>query len=285
MTGTLLVAAPKTARRLRNDALLQHRPLVTRLARRMRFRLPANVLLDDLVQAGMLGLDKALTGFEEERGVSFDTYASRRIQGAMLDELRSTDEMSREVRSRMRKIRSATLQLEKSLQRPPRAMEIANQLGLSLRVVHDTMVLAGAPSMRFGDGDLETAENEASMDDGTLSEDFVVAKQADPSMSLQRQQEYEAVNKSFLKLSTTQQSLLQGIYQHDRSQQDIAVELGVTPSRVSQLHSETVEKLKLLVERELTPSAEVARGAVRFEAKRLENNPDWLDRAAQSCLD
>src|SRR5512134_899103 len=110
-------AAPPAARCQRSAQLIAHRPLVRRIALRMRSRLPAGVDTDELMQAGMIGLNEALTRFQEGRGASFGTYASRRIEGAMLDALRAADTLPRGVRSRLREVHQAVHALEHRLGR------------------------------------------------------------------------------------------------------------------------------------------------------------------------
>lgn len=104
---------------LDRDALIrQHVPLVRRIALHMIAKLPPNVELDDLIQVGMIGLAEALSRFESEQGVQFDTFASQRIRGAMLDELREGDWMSRSSRKSQKEIEQALNRLEQRLGRP-----------------------------------------------------------------------------------------------------------------------------------------------------------------------
>src|SRR3982750_1372187 len=116
----------------KNHLLTEHMPLVKRLAHHMKAKLPASVELDDLVQAGMIGLLDAVNRYEETHGAQFETYAVQRIRGAMLDELRSSDWMPRSMRQNMRKIEEAMNALQQRLGRPPNESEVAKQLKLSL---------------------------------------------------------------------------------------------------------------------------------------------------------
>ena len=167
----------------RSAQLLAHRPLVSRIARRISARMPANVEIDDLMQAGMMGLDDALKRFDEARGASFDTYAGRRIEGAMLDTLRAGDEVSRDTRAKLRQTRSAVQGLEHRLGRTPRAKEVANELGWSLQQFHDCMVAGGAAGARLGDAELDSIDDD--FDDEHLSS---IDDHADPLHQLQLQQ-------------------------------------------------------------------------------------------------
>ena len=109
-----------------NALLKQYSPLVRRLAHQMIAKLPANVELDDLIQVGMIGLNDALSRFDANQGVQFETFATQRIRGAMLDELRGGDWMSRGDRRHQRAIESAVHKLEQKLQRAPNESEIAD---------------------------------------------------------------------------------------------------------------------------------------------------------------
>lgn len=113
----------------RSAEIATYLPLVKKIAGRLRARLTANVHRNELIQAGMIGLNDALTRFEERTGSTFECYAARRIEGAMLDSLRSDDALSRQARSSVREIGAAVKRLEHRLGRAPRAKEVANELG------------------------------------------------------------------------------------------------------------------------------------------------------------
>ena len=116
----------------RNDMIKQYQPLVRRLAHHMVAKLPANIQVDDLIQVGLIGLSEALTRYEAAQGVQFETFATQRIRGAMLDELRDNDWMSRGSRKNQKEIEQALRRLEHKLGRTPLESEIATDLGMSL---------------------------------------------------------------------------------------------------------------------------------------------------------
>ena len=119
--------------RLDNSTLIkQYSPLVRRLAHQMIAKLPANVEVDDLIQVGLIGLTDALSRFDAEQGVQFETFATQRIRGAMLDELRGGDWMSRGTRRQQREIEVAVHKVEQRLGRAPHEAEIAAEMGLPL---------------------------------------------------------------------------------------------------------------------------------------------------------
>ena len=115
-----------------NAMIKQYSPLVRRLAHQMIAKLPANVELDDLIQVGMIGLSDALSRFDAAQGVQFETFATQRIRGAMLDELRGSDWMSRGDRRQQRSIEAAVRTLEQRHGRAPSEGEIAAEMGLKL---------------------------------------------------------------------------------------------------------------------------------------------------------
>ncbi|HWH73629.1 MAG TPA: FliA/WhiG family RNA polymerase sigma factor [Methylibium sp.] len=222
----------------RSADLKAHVALVRQVAFRLRQRLPAGTDMDELLQAGLIGLNDALERYRAELGASFGTYAARRIEGAMLDALRAGDELSRDVRARQREIRATVQALEHRLLRAPRAQEVANELGWSLAKFHRHMVEAGAAPMRVGDAPLA---DEADAEPAWAEP---VDEDADPQRDLQRRQRHLALNRAFDALEERERLLMDLIYEHGLDQRDVAVTLGVTPSRISQLHAAVVEKLR-----------------------------------------
>ncbi|MEW6705269.1 MAG: sigma-70 family RNA polymerase sigma factor [Pseudomonadota bacterium] len=234
----------KSSRCDRSAQLLAHKPLVRRIAARMRARLPANVSMEELEQAGLIGLNEAFSRFEEGRGASFETYAARRIEGAMLDALRATDTLSRESRARLRQARAAVQQLEHRLQRTPRAKEVANELGWTLKQFHDLMVEAGAGGARHADEDLEAGEEAFAVWAAYGEDETAVDEMADPLQGLQARQRHEALNAAFDALEERERYVMEKLYQHDASMSQVAEELGLSTARISQINNEVVAKLK-----------------------------------------
>jgi len=228
----------------RSADLVPYKPLVRQIAARLRARLPANVGLDELMQAGLIGLNEALSRFEEGKGSTFETYAARRIEGAMLDALRANDTLPREARARLRDVHGAVQRLEHRLGRTPRAKEVANELGWSLDKFHRAMVDAGAAGARAGDADLELLE-ETGWDALEGDERHTVADEhVDPLRSLQQRQRHAALNAAFDALDEIERFVMESIYDHDMGLRDIGQALGVSESRVSQMSAEIVAKLR-----------------------------------------
>lgn len=231
-------------RRARNAQLISHKALVKRIANRMRARLPPHVDMDELEQAGLIGLNDAFSRFEAGHGASFETYAARRIQGAMLDSLRATDTLPREARRRLRQVRAAVQRLEHRLGRAPRAKELANELDWSLEKFHNCMVEAGAGGTRAKDEELEHDEEEFAAWAAYTEEDGIIDEHADPLHGLQKRQRHAALNAAFNALEELERFVMDALYRRDASMSDIGRELGVSPARVSQLNKEIVAKLK-----------------------------------------
>lgn len=222
----------------RSAQLLAHEALVRKIAGRLRARLPAGVDMDELMQAGLIGLNDAMSRFVGDQGASFDSYASRRIEGAMLDSLRSNDSLPREARARQRELRAAVQELEHRLLRAPRAQEVANELGWSLIAVHRCMAEAGGGSLRDGE-DMVEVEAEDDEDFRHTADD-----RTDPLDALQRRQRHHALNTAFGLLEDRERQVMQMLYEGGLDHRGAAVTLGVSPSRVSQMHAAAVEKLK-----------------------------------------
>jgi RNA polymerase sigma factor FliA len=228
----------------RSAQLLAHKALVRRIAARMRMRLPANVTMEELEQAGLIGLNEAISRFEEGHGASFETYAARRIEGAMLDALRATDTLSRDTRSRLRQVRAAVQRLEHRLHRTPRAKEVANELGWTLQKFHDLMVEAGAGGARTQDEELEQGEEAFATWAAYGEGEAQVDELADPLRGLQARQRHEALNAAFDALEERERFVMEALYQRDESMSEVAESLGLSTARVSQINNEVMAKLK-----------------------------------------
>jgi RNA polymerase sigma factor for flagellar operon FliA len=222
-----------------NAMLKQHGPLVRRLAHQMLAKLPASVTLDDLVQVGMIGLNDALTRFDATQGVQFETFATQRIRGAMLDELRSIDWLSRSDRRQQRSIEAAVHRLENTLGRAPSEIEIAAELGLSIGAYHELLNRVRGTQLLYIE-DLGGGED----GDDDYMDRHVVEQDADPMSRLMDRRMREAVVDAIKKLPEREQYVMSMYYEHDMNLKEIAAVLGVTESRVCQLHSQAVARLR-----------------------------------------
>ena len=225
--------------RLDNSATLkQYSALVRRLAHQMIAKLPANVELDDMIQAGMIGLNDALGRFDAAQGVMFETFATQRIRGAMLDELRNGDWMSRGNRKQQRQIEAAVHKLEQQLGRAPAESEIATEMGFSLTDYQDLLGKVRGTQLVYledlgGDGDDDY------LDRHTASEE------ANPLAMLQDRRMREALVEAIKLLPEREQYVMSMYYEHDMNLKEIAAVLKVTESRVCQLHSQSIARLRV----------------------------------------
>jgi RNA polymerase sigma factor for flagellar operon FliA len=225
--------------RLDPGALLkQYSPLVRRLAHQMIAKLPANVEIDDLIQVGMIGLNDALCRFDPAQGVQFETFATQRIRGAMLDELRGSDWMSRGDRKHQRTIETAVHKLEQKLGRAPSETEIAAEMGMKLTEYQELLGKVRGTQLVYVE--------DMSGDDG--DEDFLdrhmVDADANPLGRLSDRKMREALVAAIENLPQREQYVMSMYYEHDMNLKEIAAVLGVTESRVCQLHSQSIARLR-----------------------------------------
>ena len=221
-----------------NSMLKQYSPLVRRLAHQMIAKLPANVEIDDLIQVGMIGLTDALSRFDAEQGVQFETFATQRIRGAMLDELRGSDWMSRGNRKSQRDIEVAVRRLEHKLGRAPQEGEIAKEMGVTLAEYQDLLNKVRGTQLVYLE-DMGGDEGDNDYLDRHVSEEG-----ADPLAQLGDRRMREALVEAIKTLPEREQYVMSMYYEQDMNLKEIAAVLGVTESRVCQLHSQSIARLR-----------------------------------------
>jgi RNA polymerase sigma factor for flagellar operon FliA len=211
---------------------------VRKLAHQMIARLPANVELDDMIQAGMMGLMDAVTRFEQSQGVAFEAYAANRIRGAMLDELRANDWLPRSARRSQRDIENAVHRVEGRLKRAPTEAEIARELGISVAEYQQMLSEARGAQLLYFD-DLG-----GGADDDDYLERHVADAGADPSAIVGDRRFRSALVLAIEQLPEREKLLMSLYYEQDMNLKEIGAVLGVTESRVCQLHSQAVARLR-----------------------------------------
>jgi RNA polymerase sigma factor for flagellar operon FliA len=214
-----------------------HATLVRRMAHHLAAKLPASVQVDDIIQAGMLGLMDAAARFEETQGTQFETYASQRIRGAMLDELRQNDWLPRSVRQALRRIESAVTKLEQRCGRAPTEGEIAAELKLPLAEYQSLLQEARGYTLLHLD-DFGGAD-----DDGYL-ERHCPDNRENPFERFQDARFREALVAAIDLLPEREKLLLSLYYEQDLNFKEIAAVLEVSESRVCQLHGQAVVRLR-----------------------------------------
>jgi RNA polymerase sigma factor for flagellar operon FliA len=232
-----MYTATATATRDTQDYLTKYAPLVKRIAHHMMARLPASVELDDIIQTGMLGLLDAVNRYEESHGAQFATYAAQRIRGAILDGLRQADWLPRSFRRDLRRIEGAIGKLEQRLCRAPSEHEVALELGISL-ADYQTMLqeargyqLISFEDFNHGDGDDYL---ERHCEDGA----------ANPLDALLDRKLRERLVKGIEGLPEREKAVMGLYYEEELNFREIGETLGVSESRVCQLHSQAIARLR-----------------------------------------
>jgi RNA polymerase sigma factor for flagellar operon FliA len=215
----------------KNTLLTEHMPLVKRLAHQMKAKLPPSVEVDDLVQAGMIGLLDAINRYEDNHGAQFETYAVLRIRGAMLDELRANDWMPRSTRQNMRKVEQAMNALQQQLGRAPSESEVAKALKLSLADYQDMLGDSGGHQLLYYDG-------------GAGFLDRYAVDDEDPLRALMETDFRQAVIDAIDALPPREKLLMGLYYEEELNLKEIGAVMGVSESRVSQLHTQAVARLR-----------------------------------------
>ena len=218
------------------DALVQeYAPLVKRIASHLKGRLPDGVDLDDLVQVGLIALLDAARHYSPGRGASFETWAGIRVRGAMLDEVRSTDWTPRSVYRRQREITAAIQAVENRTGQPAEARSIAAEMGVSLEEYFQAVTAAAGH--RIFSLDEETDEREAAVN-ALPDPDF------DPSQALESDEFRAAVAEAISHLPEREAMVMSLYYEEELNLKEIGMVLGVTESRVSQLHGQALTRIR-----------------------------------------
>jgi RNA polymerase sigma factor for flagellar operon FliA len=222
---------------------VEHEPLVKRIAFHLMSRLPASVQVDDLVQAGMIGLIEASRKFDPEQGASFETYAGIRIRGAMLDEIRRTDWTPRSVHRKAREVAEAVRKIENEKGRDARDVEVAEAMGLGLDEYHK--ILQDATGCRIFSFE----------DPGSVGEDGLAQTHRQPNQPLENLQncDFKQGLAGAIKGLPERERLVMALYYDEElNLREIGEILGVSESRVCQIHGQALIRLRARMEKWLT---------------------------------
>jgi RNA polymerase sigma factor FliA len=229
-------------RALRDRLILTYAPLVKFVAGRLGSGLPAHVDEGDLVSYGLLGLIGAIERYDPDRDVKFETYAIARIKGAIIDELRAMDWVPRSVRARARDIERSIAVLEAQLHRAPTDEEIAKKLGITTEELDDSLTDISRSSIAALD-ELWTVST-GSGDQISVMETIEDASAPQPSQALDQTELREALGESIAHLPEREKLVITLYYYEELTLREIGEVLGVTESRVSQLHTKAILRLK-----------------------------------------
>jgi RNA polymerase sigma factor for flagellar operon FliA len=227
---------------IRDRLIVTYAPLVKYVAGRLGSGLPAHVDDEDLVSYGLLGLIGAIERYDPDRDVKFETYAIARIRGAIIDELRALDWVPRSVRSRARDIERAIAELEAKLGRAPTDEEIAKKLGLSEEDLNESLSEISRSSIAALD-ELWTISGTGG-DQVALIDTIEDTEAPDPQSALSQTELREAIADAIARLPEREKLVVTLYYYEELTLREIGEVLGVTESRVSQLHTKAVLRLK-----------------------------------------
>jgi RNA polymerase sigma factor for flagellar operon FliA len=223
-----------------NELVVAHEALVKRIAFHLMSRLPASVQVDDLIQAGMIGLIEASRKFDPDQGASFDTYAGIRIRGAMLDEIRRTDWTPRSVHRKAREVAEAVRKIENEKGRDARDVEVAEAMGLGLDEYHK--ILQDATGCRIFSFE----------DPGSVGEDGLVQTHRQPNQPLENLQNCDfkhGLAGAIKGLPERERLVMALYYDEELNLREIGEILGVSESRVCQIHGQALIRLRARMEK------------------------------------
>lgn len=228
----------QTNQELRNRLIEHYFPLVRYNAERVWAKLPDGVDLNDMISAGVFGLMDAIESFDMGRGVKFETYCVPRIRGAMLDELRTMDWVPRLVRSKASKLEAARKQLEAEVGRPPTDIELATKLGLPMDEYEKLRAEASAVNLVSLNKKWYETDSYKDVREIDIIED---TKGEDPTDGIQKRDVMRLVTKG---LNRNERLIIILYYYEELTMKEIGQTLGLSESRVSQMHSSIVARLK-----------------------------------------
>lgn len=228
---------------LRNEIILRELPQVQYIASRILERLPQQVELCDLVNAGVIGLLEAYRAFDSSKNAQFSTFAKFRIRGAILDSLRALDWGSRSIRRKAREITDATTRLESTLGRSPTSEELAGALGISLASLNE--VKSDLSSL------FVVGQEVASSIEGGEAFDLIESSPSawdNPFQIYQKAEEKARLAKAISELSEREQLILSLYYVEELTMKEVSEVVDLAVSRVSQIHSAALAKLRMMLE-------------------------------------
>jgi len=218
-----------------DERVMQHAPLVKRIAYHLLSRLPDSVQVDDLIQAGMLGLLEAIKNYDSSQGASFDTYAGIRIRGSMLDEVRRCDWTPRSVHKKSRMVSDAIRTIENRTGREARDVEVAEYLGITIDEYNH--ILQDSSSCRIFSVE-ELAE------DGDHYLDEALDREEGPAEGLSREGFQRALAAAIMSLPERERLVISLYYDEELNLREIGEVLNISESRVSQISSQAVLRLR-----------------------------------------
>jgi RNA polymerase sigma factor FliA len=235
--------------RARERLVVAYSPLVKYVAGRMGSNLPAHVDEADLISYGLTGLISAIERFDLSRAIKFETYAITRIRGSIIDELRTLDWVPRSVRARAREIERANQKLEARLQRAPTDEEMASELGISVSDFNESLVQISTSTLVALDELWNTNENDG--DHVSLLDTIADRRAPNPEQIVDQGEVRDRIADAIAALPEREKLVIALYYYENLTLREVGEVLGVTESRVSQLHTKAVLRLRSKLATEL----------------------------------
>ena len=236
----------------REEVIKKYSPMIKYVANRIAMRLPPHIEVDDLISVGVLGLMDAISKYDSSRGAKFKTYAEFRVRGAILDELRSLDWVPRSIRQKASQVDKVVVALQSKLSRQPEDEEVAKEMGLSLEQFHNTLNETKSIPI-FSLEDLGIAKE--SGEQQSLLDCLAGKADADPQTQIRLVELKEIIAKAIDALPEKERLMVSLYYYEELTMKEIGAVLDITESRVSQIHSKAVyrlrTKLKAIISEEL----------------------------------
>ena len=223
----------------RNRIVTEYLPLVHRIAHRFSAHLPASVEPEDLIHAGVIGLIQAVERYDPERDVKLMTFATFRIRGAILSELRSRDILSRSSRKKVRELEQAYIRLERRLGREAKDAEVAQELGMSLVQVRQTKKIASISFVSLDEIGCSSKKDRRKL------MTYLANNDRNDALNLTKLKELKSfVAKAVESLLEKQKLVMSLYYQDELTMKEVGDVMGLTESRISQIHSEAVINIR-----------------------------------------
>jgi len=236
----------------REEVIKRYSPMIKYVANRIAMRLPPHIEVDDLISVGVLGLMDAISKYDSSRGAKFKTYAEFRVRGAILDELRAMDWVPRSIRQKASNVDKVVQKLQAKLSRSPEDEEVAEEMGVSLNQFHDTLNETKSIPV-FSLEDLGIAKE--SGEQQSLLDCLAGKADADPQTQIRLIELKEIIAKAIDALPEKERLMVSLYYYEELTMKEIGAVLEITESRVSQIHSKAVyrlrTKLKAIIAEEL----------------------------------
>ncbi|MGN7611350.1 FliA/WhiG family RNA polymerase sigma factor [Magnetococcales bacterium HHB-1] len=232
----------------REEIILKYSPLVRYVVSRIALKLPQSIEQDDLYQVGVLGLIDAVSKYDPQRAIKFQTYAEFRIRGAILDELRSLDWVPRAVRQTASQIQDAYNKLESRLQRPAEDQEVASELGMDVKTFYNQLDSVRNLSIVSFE-DLRPATDDG--EDWDVLEVLADPDVPDPIEAIGLQELRRALGEAIKTLPEKERLVVTLYYYEELTMSEIGAVLGLTESRISQLHSKAALRMRARIRRML----------------------------------